>query len=92
MDSFTLGKYIPLNALMHKFDPRAKILAMLLLMIAIFMPSGFIGYIGIVLVILLGIYASKLNLKFFWKDSELSLQLRRLTIEIILLPRLRLLR
>lgn len=70
MDSFTLGKYIPLNALMHKFDPRAKILAMLLLMIAIFMPSGFIGYIGIVLVILLGIYSSKLNLKFFWKSMK----------------------
>jgi len=70
MDSFTLGKYIPLDGLMHKFDPRAKIVAMMLLMIAIFMPSGFIGYIGITLVILLGIYASKLNLKFFWKSMK----------------------
>ena len=70
MDNFTLGKYIPLDALMHKFDPRAKIVAMFILMIAIFMPSGFIGYTGIVFVICIGIYASKLNLKFFWKSMK----------------------
>ena len=70
MSNFTLGRYIPIESLMHKFDPRAKIMAMLLLMVAIFMPSGFIGYIGIALAILIGIYASKLNLKFFWKSMK----------------------
>ncbi|MGN1344728.1 MAG: energy-coupling factor transporter transmembrane protein EcfT, partial [Traorella sp.] len=70
MDNITLGRYIPLDSLMHKFDPRAKIMAMFILMISIFMPSGFIGYIGIVFVICIGIYLSKLNLKFFWKSMK----------------------
>lgn len=70
MNSFTLGRYIPIDSLMHRFDPRAKILAMFILMIAIFIPSGFIGYIGIILVICIGIYASKLNLRFFWKSMK----------------------
>lgn len=70
MDSFTLGRYIPLNSLMHKFDPRAKIIAMFILMVSIFMPSGFVGYIGIVLVIGVGIYGSRLNLKFFWNAMK----------------------
>ena len=56
MNSFTLGRYIPLDSLMHRFDPRAKIVAMFLLMIAIFMPSGFMGYIGIFLIICIGIF------------------------------------
>ena len=70
MNSFTLGRYIPIDSFMHKFDPRAKILALFLMMISIFMPAGFIGYIGIVFVIGLGIYASKLNLKFFWNAMK----------------------
>lgn len=70
MNSFTLGRYIPLDSLMHRFDPRAKMAAMFILMIAIFIPSGFIGYIGIILVICIGIYASKLNLRFFWNSMK----------------------
>lgn len=70
MNSFTLGRYIPLDSLMHQFDPRTKIIAMFILMISIFLPSGFIGYIGIVLVIGIGIYSSKLNLKFFWNAMK----------------------
>lgn len=70
MNSFTLGRYIPLDSLMHRFDPRAKIVAMFLLMIAIFIPSGFVGYIGIFFIICIGIYASKLNLKFFWNAMK----------------------
>ena len=54
MNSFTLGRYIPIDSFMHKFDPRAKISALFLMMISIFMPAGFIGYIGIVFVMFSG--------------------------------------
>ena len=70
MNSFTLGRYIPLDSLMHRFDPRAKMIAMFILMIAIFIPGGFVSYIGIILIICIGIYASKLNLRFFWNSMK----------------------
>lgn len=70
MNNFTLGRYMPIDSLMHRFDPRAKIAAMFILMIAIFIPSGFMGYAGILLVIAIGIYASKLNLRFFWNAMK----------------------
>lgn len=70
MNNITLGRYIPIDSFVHQFDPRAKILAMFILMIAIFIPSGFIGYIGIIAVIVLGIYLSNLNLKFFWNAMK----------------------
>ena len=44
MGNFTLGKYLPLDSVIHKMDPRAKIGAMLLMLIAIFIPSGYLGY------------------------------------------------
>lgn len=70
MNNFTLGRYIPIDSFMHRFDPRAKIVAMFILMIAIFIPSGFWGYIGIFGMICIGIYSSKLNLSFFWKSMK----------------------
>ena len=44
MNNFALGKYMPLNSPIHRMDPRAKIMAMLIVLIAIFFPAGFLGY------------------------------------------------
>ena len=35
MDNIALGKYLPLDSIVHRFDPRAKIVAMILLMISL---------------------------------------------------------
>ena len=52
MGNFVLGKYLPYDSVIHKMDPRAKILAMLLVLISIFIPAGYLGYtvLGIVIV------------------------------------------
>ena len=44
MGNITLGSYIPLDSPIHKMDPRAKIGAMIITLIAIFIPAGWIGY------------------------------------------------
>ncbi|MDE5758513.1 MAG: energy-coupling factor transporter transmembrane protein EcfT, partial [Allobaculum sp.] len=59
MNNIALGRYLPLHSLANKMDPRAKIAILFFLMIAIFIPAGFWGYIPIVLFILLALYASK---------------------------------
>lgn len=64
MNNIALGRYIPLNSLANKMDPRAKIAVLFFLMIAIFIPAGFWGYIPIVLFILLALKVSKLKLTF----------------------------
>ena len=45
MNSIALGRYMPLDSVVHKMDPRSKIMIMLLLMIAIFIPAGAWGYV-----------------------------------------------
>lgn len=70
MNNIALGKYIPLDSLIHKMDPRAKIGAMLLMMIAIFLPAGYIGYLIIGIAVLLVSQLAKLKLSFLWRAMK----------------------
>ena len=38
MASLTIGRYVPYNSFIHKMDPRAKLFALIILMVAIFLP------------------------------------------------------
>ena len=70
MGNFTLGRYLPLDSPIHKLDPRAKIMAMLLLLITIFFPAGWIGYGVIVVSVSVVIILSKLSVSFIWKAMK----------------------
>lgn len=70
MNNIVLGRYLPLDSFIHKRDPRIKIICMILLLITVFLPTGFIGYgiIGVILLVVL--FLSKLNLSFIWKAMK----------------------
>ena len=70
MGNFTLGRYLPLDSPIHKLDPRAKIMAMLLLLITIFFPAGWIGYGVIFVSVSVFIILSKLSVSFIWKAMK----------------------
>ncbi len=70
MGNITLGRYIPLDSPVHKLDPRAKIMAMLLVLIAIFFPAGWLGYGIIFLAAASVIILSKLSFSFIWKSMK----------------------
>ena len=44
MNNVALGQYMPLDSVVHKMDPRSKIMIMLFLMVAIFIPAGVLDY------------------------------------------------
>ena len=64
MNNIALGRYMPLNSVVHKMDPRAKIMILLFLMIAVFIPAGVWGYVLLSLFILVALFLSKLQLSF----------------------------
>ncbi len=64
MNNIALGRYLPMNSVVNRMDPRAKILILFILMIAVFIPAGFWGYLPIVVFIILALYLSKLSLSF----------------------------
>ena len=70
MDNITLGRYIPLDSPVHRLDPRAKIGAMLLMLIAIFIPAGWIGYAIIFAVVTFMVFLSKLSFTYIWKSMK----------------------
>lgn len=70
MNNIALGRYLPLNSPIHKLDPRAKIGCLILMMIAIFLPAGWIGYALIGASVLFLTTLSKLKLNFLWRSMK----------------------
>ncbi len=70
MNNIALGRYLPLNSIVHKLDPRFKIMAMLFLLTAVFIPAGFYGYTFLALLIGSTVLLSKLSFKFILKAMK----------------------
>ena len=61
---------MPLNSPIHRMDPRAKIMAMLIVLIAIFFPAGFLGYAIIAACAVAVVLIAKLSLNFVWRSMK----------------------
>lgn len=85
MNNVALGQYMPLDSVVHKMDPRSKIMIMLFLMVAIFIPAGVLGYVIIGFFILLSLYLSKLNIKYALRTMKPMLWMMAFLLVINLL-------
>ena len=83
MNNVALGQYMPLDSVVHKMDPRSKIMIMLFLMVAIFIPAGVLGYV--IILILLSLYLSKLNIKYALRTMKPMLWMMAFLLVINLL-------
>lgn len=72
MRNITLGQYVPLDSFFHKLDPRCKILAMIVLLVAIFIPAGWIGYGILAFTLIVSVLVSKLSFSFILKAIKPS--------------------
>lgn len=70
MNDFALGRYIPIDSLLHKMDPRAKIIALIFMMVAIFIPAGWYGYLIAGIAVIALAFLSKLKLNFLWRSMK----------------------
>lgn len=70
MNNIALGRYLPLNSPMHKIDPRFKILGMILMLVAIFIDAGWIGYAFLSVVAISALAISKISYKYISKSFK----------------------
>jgi len=63
----TLGQYYPANSIIHRLDPRVKIMLTLVYIIAIFLIQNFEGYGLLLIVTIFVVSASKVPPKFMLK-------------------------
>lgn len=87
MSNIALGRYIPVDSWMHKIDPRYKLIGMFVMLVAIFLPSGWIGYGFLTVVLLIALVVSKLRLKFILKSFKpmLFMMIFLLIINVLML-------
>ena len=70
MDNIALGRYLPLDSWMHRIDPRFKIVGMLLMLVSIFIPSGWVGYGLLVAVVIVALAISKIPISYIVKSFK----------------------
>jgi energy-coupling factor transport system permease protein len=70
LKDITLGQYFPGNTLIHRFDPRSKIIFTLIYVVALFLCRSLISY-GVALVVLLVLIGiSRVKAKVFMKGMK----------------------
>ena len=71
MDSVILGRYIPGDSIVHRLDPRSKLLAMMLLILIVFWANN--PLTNLILFIATGIFIalSGVSLSFFYSGLEI---------------------
>ena len=62
--SITIGQYLPGDSLIHRLDPRSKILSTTLLIVLLFLVNGFVGYALVALAIALVVRAAQIPVKY----------------------------
>ena len=54
LKDITLGQYFPGNSVIHRLDPRTKLIVLVVYMVALFIASGWVSY-GVLLLFLLAV-------------------------------------
>lgn len=63
----TFGRYLPRNSVIHKMDPRLKFVMIILLIVAVFLPIGYTGYLFLTAVVISLFALSKLSWRMLGK-------------------------
>ncbi|AUB32062.1 energy-coupling factor transporter transmembrane component T family protein [Spiroplasma floricola] len=61
------GRYMPYNSMIHKMDPRLKLFMIIALIVVVFFPIGYTGFVLIATFIFLMYAVSKLSFKMLFK-------------------------
>ncbi|ASS94461.1 energy-coupling factor transporter transmembrane component T family protein [Peribacillus simplex] len=70
LDKMIIGRYVPANSLMHKMDPRAKLLLVFLFVCVIFLANNVVSYGLLAVFTILLISLSKIPLRYLYNGLK----------------------
>lgn len=70
MKDITLGQYFPGNSLLHRLDPRMKLVLTLCFIVLVFLPQNWFGLLTVALFLALVIGLSRLPLRLIWRSTR----------------------
>lgn len=85
MDRLILGQYIPGNSLIHRLDPRTKLLSAMWFILLIFLASNFWSYALLASIVLLAAFISEIPLSYYINGLKPLTFLILLTVSLQLL-------
>ena len=82
LNDFTFGQFFPIDSLIHKLDPRTKLLATLLAIILIFVTQNIWALLFVAVAVFAIIFISKIPFKMYLKNIKFILPIILLTTVI----------
>lgn len=76
----TIGQYYPEDSIIHKLDPRTKLVGTLAYIISLFIFHNFLGYLVVTLFLAVVIRASKVPFRFMIKGLKAIIMLLMITV------------
>ncbi|MEE3955490.1 energy-coupling factor transporter transmembrane protein EcfT [Peribacillus frigoritolerans] len=70
LDKMIIGRYVPANSLMHKMDPRAKLLLVFLFVCVVFLANNVVSYVLLAVFTILLISLSKIPLRYLYNGLK----------------------
>lgn len=70
LKDITLGQFFPGNSLLHRLDPRIKMIATVLLVVIVFMADSMLSYLALILLSILLILLSRIPFKTILKSVK----------------------
>lgn len=78
----TIGQYYPEDSLLHKLDPRTKIISILIYMVSLFVVDNFYGLLGMLLFSVAVVKISRVPLKYFFRGLKMIIFIVLLTVAL----------
>ena len=70
MKDITLGQYFPGNSLLHRLDPRMKLVLTLLFIVLVFLPQNWWGLLAVLAFLVLVVALSRLPARLLWRSIK----------------------
>lgn len=67
MQNMLMGRYIPGDSILHRLDPRSKLLVMIAFVFVIFLANDWLGYLLLIIYTFIGVALSKISIRYFLK-------------------------
>lgn len=70
MNNLVFGKYIPIDSIIHRLDPRAKLIALFIMVVAIFIPKSWYVFLFIGFILFISLLMAKIGIKMIVKSFK----------------------
>ena len=70
MNDLVFGKYIPIDSILHHLDPRAKLIALFIMIAAVFVPTNWYVFLIIAIVLFVALLLAKIGIKMIVKSFK----------------------